>query len=171
MARRPRKTTRPKGKAQASGKGFAEAAAVFRDKSLRRVAYARNYGTMLLVEEIVRNLSLGAPGVVTGFLRSSLVASTAFIPLFGDEEPQEGKRYASPDWASLEATIMSAKITEPLFIGLSAVYARRLEYGFVGPDALGRVYNQPGYGFIARAMQRRKAFLEEAAKAARRAIP
>lgn len=167
MARRPRKAPAPK----SGGKSFAQAAAEFRDKSLRRVALARNLATMRLIEEIVRNLSMGAPGVVTGFLRSSVMASTSFIPLFGDEEPQEGKRYASPDWASLEATIMSAKITEPLFIGLSAVYARRLEYGFVGPDALGRVYNQPGYGFIARAMQRRKAFLEEAAKAARKAIP
>lgn len=30
-------------------------------------------------------------------------------------------------------------------IGTNAAQARRLEYGFVGPDSLGRVYNQPAY--------------------------
>lgn len=33
-------------------------------------------------------------------------------------------------------------------IGTNAVYARRLEFGFVGPDSLGRVYNQPPYPFM-----------------------
>jgi len=30
-------------------------------------------------------------------------------------------------------------------IGTAAVQGHRLEYGFVGPDSLGRVYNQPPY--------------------------
>ena len=33
-------------------------------------------------------------------------------------------------------------------IGTNAPQARRLEYGFVGPDRLGRVYNQPPYPYI-----------------------
>lgn len=35
------------------------------------------------------------------------------------------------------------------FISNSLPYAARLELGFVGPDALGRVYNQAGLGFAA----------------------
>lgn len=30
-------------------------------------------------------------------------------------------------------------------VGTNAPQSRRLEYGFVGPDSLGRVYNQPPY--------------------------
>lgn len=35
------------------------------------------------------------------------------------------------------------------FISNSLPYVARLEFGFVGPDALGRVYNQAGLGFAA----------------------
>jgi hypothetical protein len=30
----------------------------------------------------------------------------------------------------------------------ATVYAKRLEYGFVGTDSLGRYYNQPGRFFV-----------------------
>lgn len=33
-------------------------------------------------------------------------------------------------------------------VGSDRPQARRLEYGFVGPDALGRVYNQPPYPHV-----------------------
>ena len=36
---------------------------------------------------------------------------------------------------------------KPVYIGWQAVYARRQNYGFVGADSLGRVYNQAGHGF------------------------
>jgi hypothetical protein len=35
----------------------------------------------------------------------------------------------------------------------NVVYARRLELGFNGSDALGRVYNQPPYPFFGRAVE------------------
>ena len=33
-------------------------------------------------------------------------------------------------------------------VGTNAVQGARLEFGFVGPDALGRVYNQPPYPYL-----------------------
>ena len=36
---------------------------------------------------------------------------------------------------------------QTVFIGWQAAYSRRLNYGFVGADSLGRVYNQSGFGF------------------------
>lgn len=36
---------------------------------------------------------------------------------------------------------------EPIYIGWTARYARRQNYGFVGTDSLGRTYNQAGFGF------------------------
>lgn len=34
-----------------------------------------------------------------------------------------------------------------VFIGWTPVYARRMNYGFVGTDSLGRTYAQAGFGF------------------------
>lgn len=39
-------------------------------------------------------------------------------------------------------------------VGTDRPQARRLEYGFVGPDALGRVYNQPPYPHVRPAVER-----------------
>lgn len=36
---------------------------------------------------------------------------------------------------------------DTVYIGWTANYARRQNYGFVGEDSLGRTYNQAGYGF------------------------
>ncbi|WP_305096478.1 hypothetical protein [Croceibacterium aestuarii] len=36
---------------------------------------------------------------------------------------------------------------DDVWIGWTARYARRQNYGFVGADSLGRTYNQSGYGF------------------------
>lgn len=36
---------------------------------------------------------------------------------------------------------------DTVWIGWQAAYARRVNYGFVGEDSLGRTYNQSGYGF------------------------
>lgn len=43
--------------------------------------------------------------------------------------------------------VANIKPGEPVYIGWTAGYARRQNYGFVGTDSLGRVYNQSGYGF------------------------
>ena len=37
---------------------------------------------------------------------------------------------------------------QPLWIGYTANYARRTNFGFVGADSLGRVYNQAGNYFV-----------------------
>lgn len=43
--------------------------------------------------------------------------------------------------------VADLKPGEPVYIGYQAAYSRRLNYGFVGEDKLGRTYNQTGYGF------------------------
>lgn len=148
---------------------FAAQCAAFADKATRRVVYARNGAALRLMGEITQNLSIGAPGVVTGFLRGSLMASTSYIPLWGDKEQPEGG--GVPLVASYEAAIMAARIDQIVWIGLGAAYARRLEFGFVGKDALGRSFNQSGFGFVAKAVKKLPRFIEEAAADARRAIP
>ncbi len=149
---------------------FAEQCAAFAEKARRRIVYTRNAAAMALAEEITANLSVGAPNVVTGFLRASLMASTAPIPLWGKDAPAKGGSY-TPDLAALQARIMAAKIDQVVWLGFGAAYARRLEYGFVGTDSLGQSFNQSGFGFVARAVAKLPGMIAEAAADSRRAIP
>lgn len=55
-------------------------------------------------------------------------------------------------------------------IGTNVPYARRLEYGFVGPDALGRVYNQPAHPYIRPAMDENRGAVRREFRAAMLAI-
>ena len=42
-----------------------------------------------------------------------------------------------------------------------AVYARRLEFGFIGTDKLGRIYNQAGRGFVRAVINRADQIADE----------
>lgn len=90
--------------------------------------------------------------VDTGFLRASLqVSRTAPVP--ADRGPADGATYTyNPTAATL--AIAGAAIGDTLFASYSAVYAPRVNWGYVGTDALGRTYNQQGRHFIERAVQR-----------------
>lgn len=78
----------------------------------------------------IRANASGRPGpnVITGRYRASWRAVTARIP-YGAE----------------------------CTIGTDAPQGRRLEFGFVGPDSLGRVYNQPPFPHVQPAL----AFIED----------
>lgn len=46
------------------------------------------------------------------------------------------------------AVTTTLELGQPVWIGYQAIYARRQNYGFVGADSLGRVYNQAGSYFV-----------------------
>ena len=48
---------------------------------------------------------------------------------------------------SFSLGVANIKPGDTVYIGYQAKYSRRLNYGFVGTDSLGRTYNQSGYGF------------------------
>lgn len=61
--------------------------------------------------------------------------------------------------------VANIKPGDTVYIGWQAKYSRRLNYGFVGEDSLGRSYNQSGYGFAeAAAAEWPKIVAREAAK-------
>lgn len=94
----------------------------------------------------------GRVPVDTGFLKSSLQVSTT-APVPADRSPDAGGVAAyNPTAATL--AIAGAEIGDTLFASYSAVYAPRINYGFVGTDALGRTYNQAGRHFVELAAQR-----------------
>lgn len=78
----------------------------------------------------------GRVPVKTGNLARSVVVDT--------KPPKIIEGLATGDYS---LGIANLKPGEPIYIGWQAVYARRMNYGFVGADSLGRVYNQSGFGF------------------------
>lgn len=97
----------------------------------------------LLAEGIVDNTP-----VDTGFLRNSFMVSLQPLkPLASHIGPPP-----SPD--STMAAIGKAKLTDTIYMGFTAVYALRIEYGFDGMDSLGRYYNQSGRFFVRNQVQR-----------------
>lgn len=79
--------------------------------------------------------------VDTGFLRANW---TAMAP--GDTEPVAGRAPPAGD------AISRVEVGQVLTILNPVVYARRIEYGFVGEDSLGRRYNQPGRHMVAQTL-------------------
>lgn len=82
-----------------------------------------------------------------GNLRRSLMASTADMPTVKPEQ----ETFAD---SGIEMVIAGAELGSTVYLGFQAVYAARMEYGFVGTDSLGRVYNQAGFGFVEAVSQR-----------------
>lgn len=83
----------------------------------------------------------GRMRVKTGFLRSSLMASTASMPRIStDGRPPSDAEDESfgLDAGSIEAVILGAQLGETIYLGFTAAYARPREYhdGFVEGAAL-----------------------------------
>lgn len=78
----------------------------------------------------------GRVPVKTGNLARSVVVD--------NKPPQIIEGLAKGDYSLGVAAIKPGDVT---YIGWQAKYSRRQNYGFVGADSLGRVYNQAGFGF------------------------
>lgn len=110
----------------------------------------------LLAEEMTRTKANGGRVPLdTGNLYRSLLASK-----------QEMPRMAAGPFPGFDigAITASLKMSEPVFIGYQAVYARRMEFGYVGADSLGRIYNQQGNYFVAGAIAQWPQIVAQAAK-------
>lgn len=100
---------------------------------------------VLLAREMIRTKGDGGTlPKVTGNLARSLLA-------------QIGQRVnisTAQDFAGTDVGIIAATavLGDEVFLGYQAIYARRMNYGFVGEDKAGRTYNQSGNHFIERAI-------------------
>lgn len=100
---------------------------------------------VLLAAELIRTKGDGgALPKVTGNLARSLLAKIG-----GGITISDAKDFAGTDVGIIAAT---AVLGDEIMLGYQAAYARRMNYGFVGPDKLGRVYNQSGNHFVERAI-------------------
>lgn len=97
----------------------------------------------------------GRMPIKTGNLRRSLMASTSEMPTIKPEKTQFTD-------SGLEMVIAGAELGSTVYLGFQAAYAARMNYGFVGEDSLGRVYNQAGFGFVDAVAQRWPQIVQEA---------
>ena len=98
----------------------------------------------------------GKMPVDTGFLRNSFVASKDGMPT----------KQSLP----LPLVLISVQLGETVYVGWTAKYARRMEFGFEGADKLGRTYSQAGKGFMRSAAQRWPQIVNESARAVKSRI-
>lgn len=97
----------------------------------------------------------GRMPIDTGNLRRSLMASTSEMPSIKPEQTTFND-------AGLEMVIAGAELGGTIFLGFQATYAARREFGFVGTDSLGRLYNETGSGFVSATAQRWNQIVAEA---------
>lgn len=112
---------------------------------------------------------VGAGGnmpVVTGFLRASLRVT------LGRSDYQtiaaKGMTSVKYDESVITAVLINATIGDVISVRYLANYAWRIEEGFVGIDAAGRNYNQPGRGFVKLAAQRWPTIVRQVSAEAKR---
>jgi hypothetical protein len=90
--------------------------------------------------------------IKTGFLRASGQVVIGTEPPSIQATPGDGKS-VSYDGGAVSLVISNANLDDTITFAYTAAYARRQNYGFVGADSLGRVYNQKGYHFVDLAAQ------------------
>jgi hypothetical protein len=112
---------------------------------------------VLLGREMIRTKGDGgALPKVTGNLARSLLAQAGNPVQISDAET-----FAGTDVGIIAA---QAGLGEVVYLGYQAIYARRMNYGFVGADSLGRVYNQAGNHFVERAINMWPQIVDQAVK-------
>ncbi|MFD4120909.1 hypothetical protein ACFWQD_06315 [Alcaligenes faecalis] len=135
---------------------FAAQVGAWAAKSEARLQATRNRAIVLLGEEMSRTKEEGGRvPFEKGNLARSLIASDQGMPKTA-EGPFSG--------GNVGAVAVLLPLTKAIWLGYQAVYARRMNYGFVGADSLGRVYNQAGNHFVEGAIAQWPQLVAQAAK-------
>jgi len=141
------------------GKFSAQVKAWAKETEAKKAAVFK-IATQKLVDAMILTIpKQGNLPVDTGNLRRSLMASTSVRPTI-----ISGKEDFTDGFSEVEFVISGATIKDKIYIGFQAEYARRMEYGFIGQDALGRVYNQAGFAFVGQAALDWQRFVDEAVR-------
>ncbi|WP_234852703.1 hypothetical protein [Pseudoxanthomonas winnipegensis] len=137
---------------------------------LRQLVVFRESSQELLLQANVAAGKGGRMPVDTGFLRNSIAASKEGVPM-GQGRPRKGVKYSEPVNGDPSLVFATLQIGDKVWAGWTAVYAARIEHGFIGEDSAGRTYAQSGRGFFRAAAQRWDQIVDEATTKAKRDIP
>lgn len=121
-------------------KSFSASVGQWASESPQRIEAVYRRSVELLSEEMTRTRGNGGRmPFKTGNLARSLLASTEAMPKTSEVLS------AGSNVGVVTATL---RLDQVIFLGFQAAYARRREFGFVGADSLGRVYNEAGAHFV-----------------------
>lgn len=135
---------------------FAKAIGEWASKTEERMGAVHRKAVVLLGEEMTKTKPTGGRVPFdTGNLARSLLASTSDMPKTA-EGPFSG--------SNVGAVAATLRLDQPVWLGYQAIYARRMNFGFVGADKLGRVFNQAGNHFVEGAIAKWPQIVEQAAK-------
>lgn len=124
-------------------------------RTLERMLRVFQRAVVLLGEEMARPKPSGATPHLTGNLIRSLLAQVNGRVNVGAAAAE----YAGTD---VGLAVASAVLGDSVTLGFQASYARRMNFGFVGQDSLGRTYNQAGSHFVERAAAMWPQFVDQA---------
>ena len=119
---------------------FAAQVGAWASESKERLSAVHKRSVELLADEMrTTDEEGGRVPFLDGHLARSLLASTNAMP-------KTSLLQTSGD--DVGVVIAKLKIDQSIWLGYSAIYARRQNYGFVGKDAKERTYNQDGHYFV-----------------------
>lgn len=140
-------------------KSFAQQVGEWASKTEERLDAVHARSVELLAAEMSKSVNEGGRvPFEKGNLANSLLASTTGMP-----STSEGPFFGS-DVGAVTATI-NASTT--VWLGYQATYARRRNYGFIGSDSLGRVYNEQGAYFVEGALSQWSSIVTQAVEEVR----
>lgn len=136
---------------------FADEIARFQAKALDRANRVFRRAVTLLGHELAKPRPEGGTPHLTGnLIRSLLARVNGPIPRGGADEDYSG--------TDVGLAVASAVIGDTITVGFQAIYAARVNFGFVGEDKLGRYYNQQGAHFVERAAAMWPQFVDQAVR-------
>lgn len=119
---------------------FADQIGAWADETEARTTAVYRRSVEMLGEEMTKTKPQGGRVPIdTGNLSRSVLASTAAMPKTS-ETPAAG--------SNVGAVAATLRTDQTVWIGWTSIYSWRQNYGFVGADSLGRVYNQAGNYFL-----------------------
>lgn len=136
---------------------FADDVKRWAQQTRERMLHVFQRAVVLLGEELARPKPSGATPHLTGNLIRSLLAQVNGRVNVG----AAAEEYAGTD---VGLAVASAVLGDSVTLGFQANYARRMNYGFVGQDSLGRTYNQAGNHFVEHAAAMWPQFVDRAAR-------
>lgn len=143
---------------------FASKVGAWAAKTPQRLTATYRRSVELLADEMTKTVGNGGKlPHKTGNLMRSLLASAAGPPPQGAED----QKYHGSNVAVIASVI---ELGDSVWLGYQARYAHRMNYGFSGPDSLGRVYSQAGFGFVEDAISKWPALVRQAANELQTAV-
>ena len=134
---------------------FAAVVGKWASQSEARLDAVRNRAIELLATEMANTIPNGGRvPFQTGNLARSILASTQGMPRTSDAQ------FSGSNVGLVTATLNA---NQPVWLGYQANYAKRQNFGFIGSDSAGRVYNQAGHHFIEAAIAEWPRLVKQAA--------